>query len=43
MTIQFGWDNKEQTVLRYDYQGIWNWNELFEVVDRATQLTDSVP
>jgi hypothetical protein len=43
MTIQVGWDNKDSTILRYDYQGTWNWNELFDVIDRANQMTDAVP
>lgn len=42
MGIQVQWDNDEKTILRYDYQARWSWNELYQAVDQGYHLIDSV-
>jgi hypothetical protein len=30
MSVQFSWDNPENTIVRYDFVGKWTWEELYE-------------
>ncbi len=43
MAIQVIWDNTERTVLRYDFDVSWTWQELYDAVDIANRMMDSVP
>jgi hypothetical protein len=41
--IEVGWDNAEKTTLRYDYEGNWSWEELYEISNQALGMFNSVP
>lgn len=42
MAIHVIWDNTERTVLRYDFDVSWTWQELYDAVDTANALMDTV-
>jgi hypothetical protein len=42
MSVDFRWDNDEQTVIRFVAEGVWNWNDFHKNVRRATFWFDSV-
>jgi len=42
MGIVVQWDNPEQTVIRFEYSGQWTFGDLFEVMQEARVLMDSV-
>jgi hypothetical protein len=43
MGIQVCWDNPEQTILRYDFEGQWTWEEFRAAATEAFAMTVSVP
>jgi hypothetical protein len=43
MTVTAKWDNEEQTVLRYVYEGQWTWDEAWEAMAEAAAMTTTVP
>src|SRR5690606_30177008 len=43
MPVHIDWDNDEKTVIRYDYEGKWTWDELYEVTKTAVEMFKSVP
>jgi hypothetical protein len=43
MSIAVLWDNTEQTIIRYDFEGQWVWSEFFTATQQAFALTRSVP
>ena len=42
MSIDFAWDNDDQTVLRLVATAPWNWNDFHKGMRRATFLLDTV-
>ncbi len=42
MPIQVAWDNDEQTVIRYDFQGSWSWSDYSQAVEEADRMMLSV-
>jgi hypothetical protein len=42
MGITVVWDNDEQTIMRYDFEGQWVWSEFFAATAEAFTLTRSV-
>lgn len=42
MGIVVQWDNPEQTVIRFVYSGQWTFGDLFDVMQEARVLMDSV-
>ena len=42
MPIAVSWDNPEKTILRYDYQGRWTWDEYFKINEEGVSLIASV-
>lgn len=38
MSVNVGWDDPEQTILRYTYEAGWTWEEYATAVATATQL-----
>jgi len=42
MGIKVNWDNKEQTIIRYDFEGNWNWHDFDQAVERSFTMTESV-
>lgn len=42
MPIQAKWNNDEKTVLRYDFEGRWTWDEYFGVMAQITNMMKSV-
>ena len=43
MGVQVCWDNPEQTILRYDFEGQWTWDEFHTAAGEAFAMTTSVP
>lgn len=42
MTISVGWDNDEQTVLCYQFNGTWTWEDMEVALETGFSLTESV-
>ena len=42
MPIHIKWDNDEKTILRYDFEGRWTWDEYFSVMKQLTAMMASV-
>jgi hypothetical protein len=42
MGINVQWDNSEQTVIRFVYNGSWNMSDLFEALQDSRDLMDTV-
>jgi len=42
MGITVLWDNDEQTIIRYDFEGRWVWSEFYTATENAFALTRSV-
>jgi hypothetical protein len=42
MTIRVQWDNTEKTIVRWDFDGSWEWNEYFVAQYESNCLLDSV-
>jgi len=43
MGVQVQWDNEARTILRYDYQGRWKWEQVYEAVNEAYRMIETVP
>src|SRR5688572_14922021 len=42
MSITVNWDNADKTIIRYDFQGKWTWDEFRVAANEAFGLTRSV-
>jgi hypothetical protein len=42
MGITIGWDNEEKSVMRFEYHGIWSWEEFYKNIEEANQMMDTV-
>jgi hypothetical protein len=42
MSIKVTWDNAERTIICFDFEGRWDWDELYAASDQATEMLDSV-
>jgi len=42
MGISVNWDNSEHTIIRFIYDGAWNLNDLFDALQDARDLMDTV-
>jgi hypothetical protein len=42
MSIKVVWDNTERNIINFDFQGRWDWDELYAASDQATEMLDSV-
>jgi hypothetical protein len=42
MSFNLTWENTAQTVLRFEFQGTWTWEEYNEAIDDACELINSV-
>ena len=42
MSITVTWDNPERTVLRYEFTGVWQWDEFNKALDQAEKMLASV-
>ena len=42
MSIKVQWDNEEHTLLRWDFVGIWNWNDFQAAQKESNALINSV-
>lgn len=40
MAIELYWDNDEQTVMLCEFEGRWNWDEMFVTLDKIKKITD---
>jgi hypothetical protein len=43
MSIQVNWDNPEHTIIRYQFERSWTWNDFFAAVRTAKGLIDAAP
>ena len=41
MPITVKWDNPQHTIIQFDFDGEWTWDELEAATDQATGLLDS--
>ena len=41
MPIKALWDNPERTLIRYQFEAPWSWNDFSAAVDEATKMLDS--
>ena len=42
MNIKVSWDNEEKTVIRYDFEGPWTWDEFRIAAEEVFAMTRSV-
>src|SRR5262245_22756963 len=42
MSVSANWDNEQQTIIRYSFDGNWTWNEFYAAVNQSHALQDSV-
>jgi hypothetical protein len=40
MTIQISWDNDAHTILRYQFEAEWRWEDLYRVINHGLRLAD---
>lgn len=43
MGIRVYWEDEAHTIVRYDFEGRWTWEELYPVYDEAIAMETSVP
>jgi hypothetical protein len=43
MAVQIMWDNPEKTIVRYNFEGRWTWDEFYPVYKEALAMELSVP
>ncbi len=42
MAVHIQWDNSEKTVLRYDFEGRWTWQEFMAIFPQAKTMASTV-
>jgi hypothetical protein len=42
MPIQVQWDNEDKTILRYQYEGAWTWDDLYTALAQGYEWIDTV-
>jgi hypothetical protein len=42
MGISVQWDNDEQTIIQYVFEGRWTWNDLYAALDQVQTMAASV-
>jgi hypothetical protein len=42
MTVRAGWDNVEKTLVVYDFDSVWNWDDFYRAKAECEALVDSV-
>jgi hypothetical protein len=42
MNIKVAWDNEDKTVIRYDFEGPWTWDDFRIAAEKAFAMTRSV-
>lgn len=42
MPIEVKWDNEEKTVLCFEYKGVWEWDDVFPVIEKGDKMIDEV-
>lgn len=42
MSISVKWDNDEQTIIQYVFDGRWSWNDLYTALDKVKEMSGSV-
>jgi hypothetical protein len=42
MSIKVAWDNADRTIISFDFDNRWDWDELYAASDQATEMLDSV-
>jgi len=43
MAVRVYWEDELQTIVRYDFEGKWTWEELYPVYDQAIAMETSAP
>ena len=43
MSINVQWDNEEHTLVRWDFIGMWDWNDFLAAQKASNDLINSVP
>lgn len=42
MSISVTWDNEAKTIVRFEYEGKWTWEDFYEKIDAANKMMDTV-
>jgi hypothetical protein len=42
MSIRVYWENPQKTIVRYDFEGVWTWDELYAAYYEAIAMETSV-
>lgn len=42
MGIKVEWDTKDNTIIRYDLEGLWNWDDYRAAVAQSTRMMEGV-
>jgi hypothetical protein len=43
MGVRLYWDNPEQTIMVYEFEGAWTWEEFYTVFEQARQVIIPLP
>jgi hypothetical protein len=43
MSVQVHWDNTDKTVIRYDFEGKWTWDEFYAAFEQARSMIAGIP
>lgn len=43
MSISINWHNTENTILRYQFEGAWNWADFDNAVEQAFEMSEQLP
>lgn len=43
MSVYAIWDNAQHTVIRYEFDGRWTWDEFYMVLEQVKGMLDTVP
>jgi hypothetical protein len=43
MSVTVQWDNEDKTLVRYDFEGRWTWDEFYAAYEQGKKLTEAVP
>jgi hypothetical protein len=41
MGVRVSWDNPDRDIIRFEFDGEWNWDELHAASDQATDMLDT--
>ncbi len=42
MPISVRWENNEKTIVRWEFDGRWTWNDYYDALEQSDRLLDSI-